>query len=344
MRVPAVRHVPGAPAARLAVLAVLALTACAPPGADPGPEGRSLVLAHFVPPLSSVRTSVVVPFTERLAERSGGRLTATEYMGGALGSAARRYYSMVLDGVADIVVAIPGYTAATFPRTALSAYPGVCESGVGCTAALRRALPVLEEEYGARILAIWSAPPPVLLTRDRPVRRLEDFEGLRLRVSSLLEVPFVEALGASAVMQPAPDLQQSLHTGVIDGVVIAAAGVLPYQLQEAAAFLTTWMPLSAAPWVLLMNRDSYASLSDRERSWLDAAADASLSLSGARAYELASNRSLRMIQEAGVELIDLSEGEKARLEDAVAGVYRAGLSRRVGGMTAGELIDLFRGS
>ena len=51
-----------------------------------------------------------------------------------------------------------------------------------------------------------------------------------------------------------------------------------------------------------------------------------------------------MIEDAGVELIDLSEGEKARLEQAVAGVYRAELSRRVGEMTAGEIIDLFRGS
>lgn len=327
----------------LLVLAVLRLPACAPPPADPGPAGRSLVLAHFFPPLSSARTSVVLPFTERLEERSGGRLTVTEYLGGALGSAPRRYYSMVLDGVADIVVTLPGYTAAVFPRTTLSAYPGVCQSGIGCTAALRRALPDLEEEYAARILAIWSAPPPVLLTRERPVRRLEDFGGLKLRVSSRHEVPFVEALGASAVMQPISDLQQSLHTGVIDGVVTTVAGVLTYQLQEAASFLTTWTPLSAVPFVLLMNRDAYAALSVPERSWLDGAADASLSLSGARAYQLDSDRYLRMIRDAGVELIDLSDAEKARLEGAVESVYRAEFSRRVGDMTVGELIDLFRG-
>ena len=218
---------------------------------------------------------------ERLAEESGGRLTATdEYMGGALGSATRMYYSMVLDGVADIVLAFPGYTAATLPRTALSAYPGVCDTGIECTAALQRALPVLEGEYRARVLALWSGPPSILLTRDRPVRRLEDFEGLKIRVSSRLEVPFVEALGASAVMQPVSDLQQSLHTGVIDGVVTTPPGVLPFQLQEAASYLTTWMPLSALPVALLMNREAYESLSARERSWLDAASDSSLSHCG----------------------------------------------------------------
>lgn len=320
---------------------LLAASACSPP-ADRGPESRSLVLAHFMSPLSSVRTDVVVPFAERLEEVSGGRLTVTEYMGGALGSAPRGYYSLLLDGVADIVATLPGYTSSIFPMTTLSIYPGVCTSAIDCTAALQRARPVLESEYRAKVLAIWSATPPVLITRDRPVRRLEDMRGLKLRVSSRLEMPFVEALGASPVMQPVSEVQQNLHTGVIDGVVITAGGIPAYQLQEAATYLTTWLPLSATPFVLLMNRDTYEALPARERDWVDRAADASLSLAGARGYEATSARGLRMAREADVELIDLSDGEKARFEDAVEGAYRTQLSRRLGDMTVAEVIELFR--
>ena len=324
----------------LAPLIFLAVS-CSPP-ADREPESGSLVLAHFMSPLSSVRTDVVVPFAERLTEVSGGRLTVTEYMGGALGSSPRGYYSLLLDGVADIVATLPGYTSSVFPMTTLSIYPGVCDGAVDCTAALQRARPVLESEYRARVLAIWSATPPVLITRDRPVRRLEDMRGLKLRVSSRLEMPFVEALGARPVMQPVSEVQQNLHTGVIDGVVITAGGIPAYQLQEAAAYLTTWLPLSATPFVLLMNRDSYESLPERERRWVDRAADASLSLAGARGYEATSARGLRMAREAGVEFIDLSDREKARFEDAVAGTYQAQLSRKLGDMTVAEVIELFR--
>ncbi len=325
----------------LAPLLLLAVSGCSP-AADRGPESRSLVLAHFMSPLSSVRTDVVVPFAERLAEASGSRLTVTEYMGGALGSAPRGYYSLLLDGVADIVATLPGYTSSVFPMTTLSIYPGVCDSAIDCTAALQRARPVLESEYRARVLAIWSATPPVLITRDRPVRRLEDMRGLKLRVSSRLEMPFIEALGASPVMQPVSEVQQNLHTGVIDGVVITAGGIPAYQLQEAAAYLTTWLPLSATPFVLLMSRDTYETLPSRERDWVDQAADASLSLAGAQGYEATSARGLRMAREAGVELIDLSDREKARFEDAVAGAYRAQLSRRLGDMTVAEVLELFR--
>ena len=326
----------------LTPLVWLAVSACSPL-ADRGPEGRSLVLAHFMSPLSSVRTSVVVPFAERLAELSDGRLTVTEYMGGALGSSPRGYYSMLLDGVADVVATLPGYTSAVFPMTVLSVYPDVCDSAIYCTEALQRALPVLEDEYNAKVLAIWSATPPVLVTGDQPVRRLEDLQGLKLRVASQLEMPFIEALGARPVMQPISEVQQNLHNGVIDGVVTTAAGILPYQLQEAAAYVTTWLPLSAVPFVLLMNRDTYASLSARERSWVDRASDASLSLSGARGYEASGARGLRAAREAGVELIDLPDREKARFADAVVGIRQAQLSRRVGDLTVAEVIARFRG-
>lgn len=326
----------------LTLILLLALSACSAP--DGPPAGRSLVLAHFVPPLSSVRSGVVIPFSERLAQVSGGRLTATEYLGGALGSDPRGYYSMLLEGVADIALVLPGYTAVTFPRTTLSVYPGVCGSAIECTAALQRAGPVLEDEYGARILAMWSTTPPILLTRERPVRRLEDMQGLKLRVSSRIEMLFVEALGATPVMQPVSEIQQNLHTGVIDGVVITAGGISAYQLQEPAAYLTTWLPLSANPFFLLMNRGAYESLSAQERNWLDQASDAWLSESGGEAYELAGARGLRIARDAGVELIDLSETEKERFREAVADVYQAQLPRRIGDATVAEIIDLLRGN
>lgn len=76
---------------------------------------------------------------------------------------------------------------------------------------------------------------------------------------------------------------------------------------------------------------------------MDQASDASLSLSGAQGYEATSARGLRAAREAGVELIDLPDHEKARFVDAVAGTYQAQLSRRLGDLTVAEVIARFRG-
>ena len=94
---------------------------------------------------------------------------------------------------------------------------------------------------------------------------------------------------------------------------------------------------------MLLNRDTYASLSSAERSWVDQASDAWLSMSGARGYEATGARGLRVAREAGVELIDLPDREKARFEDAVAGTLQAQLARRLGDLTVAEVIERYRG-
>jgi len=183
----------------------------------------------------------------------------------------------------------------------------------------------------------------VLLTRDIPVRTLEDMRGLKIRVSTRSAIPFVEALGASAVMQPGTVVHQGLTTGVIDGVAISPSGIVAFQLHEPASYLTTWLPLSGLPFVLLMNREAYDALSSKERGWIDQVADSSLSLAGAAAWERAGAEGLRMAVEAGVEIIDLSEGERRRFETAIASLREAGLSRQAGDMTVGEVVRLFSG-
>ena len=320
------------------VVAAGALIACG--GGDPAGT-RELSLAHFLAADHPLNEAVFTPLSRRLEKLSGGSLTVRQFPAGALNSSAPAQYSILLNGVADIALAIPAYTADLFPKTDLIGYPGVCSTALGCTEALLAARPVLEREYEAKVLGIWANSPPVLLTRDAPVRRLEDLRGLKVRVSSRSLIPFIETLGASAVMQPGTVVHQSLTTGVIDGVAIAPSGIATFQLHEPAAYLTTWLPASGLPFVLLMNQDVYDALSPEERGWIDEAADASLSTAGAVAYARAGADGLRLAEEAGVEMIDLAESEKRRLERAIAGVREAGLARRVGDMTVGDVIRLF---
>ncbi|MCY4059000.1 MAG: TRAP transporter substrate-binding protein [Gammaproteobacteria bacterium] len=304
-------------------------------------DTRELSLAHFLPLDHTLTEAVFTPLEERLAELSGGKLTVRTFPAGALNSSPSAQYSILRNGVADIALTVPAYTPDLFPKTDLIGYPGICKVPIECTEALRRARPELEREYEAKVLGMWSLSAPVLLTRDRPVRVLEDMRGLKIRVWSRSAVPFIEALGASAVMQPATVIHQSLSTGVIDGVAIAPSGIASFRLHEPAAYLTDWLPASGLAFVLLMNQGTYDSLSAEKRGWIDEAADASLSDAGAAAMARTDADGLRMAEAAGVEIIHLSESERRRFEQAVASVRTAGLARQVGDMAASEVIRLF---
>lgn len=306
-------------------------------------NARELSLAYFMGPKHPMNAAVFMPFAEKLAELSGGELTVKQYPGGALNSAAPKQYAIMLDGVADIVFTLPGYTGDLFPKTNIIAYPGNCVTASECTQALLNARSELEKEYNAKVLAIWSNSAPILLTRDKPVRTLEDLEGMKVRVTARQNVPFVEALGASAVAQPVTVVNQNLANGVIDAIAIDAAGIGSFKLQEPANYLTSWFPGSGSAFVLLMNRGLYDSLSEQERGWVDAASDASLSLSGGEGFDKASKRGIELARSAGVEIIEVSDEEKARFLAAIEQVYDDHLPQMAGDIVIGDLISMFKG-
>lgn len=304
-------------------------------------ETRELSLAHFLSTGHVLNEGMFMPLSQQLERLSDGKLSVRQYPAGALNSSAPAQYSILLSGVSDIALVIPAYTADLFPKTDLISFPGVCKTAIECTEALQRARLVLEEEYEAKVLGLWANDAPVLLTRDKPVRALEDMHGLKIRVSTRSAIPFIEALGASAIMQSGTVLHQSLTTGVIDGVAVSPSGIEAFQLHEPTNYLTTWLPLSGLPFALLMNQEVYEALSPEEQGWIDEVADFSFSMAGAEAFGRSGADGLRMAREAGVEMIDLSESEKRRFNEVVAPIYDARLNQRVGKITVAEILRLF---
>ena len=71
-------------------------------------SAAELSLAYFMGPKHPMNKAVFTPFAEKLAEVSGGQLTVKQFPGGALNSVPPKQYSILLDGVADIVFTLPG--------------------------------------------------------------------------------------------------------------------------------------------------------------------------------------------------------------------------------------------
>ena len=88
-----------------------------------------------------------------------------------------KQYTILLNKVVNIVFALPGYTWNLFPKTKLFTLPTICDSSFSCTKAMQNALSELEKEFDAKVLALWSNSPPILLTKDKPVRTLEVLKG-----------------------------------------------------------------------------------------------------------------------------------------------------------------------
>ncbi len=302
---------------------------------------KELSLAHFLGP-KSPNNLVFKAFAEKLAEVSNGEMSVNMFPGGSLNSVPPRQYSILLNGVADIVFALPGYTADLFPKTNVLNYPDICVRAIDCTRALLNAQHELEKEFDAKILAIWASSAPVLITRDKPVRAFEDLQGMKIRVTSKHNVPFVEALNASAVAQPVTVIHQNLTNGVIDAITVPPSAIRSFRLHEPANYVTTYFPGSGFAFVLLMNQQVYSSLTERQKGWVDTASGDWLSLFAGRTFGNADDTGLEFARDAGVEIVELTKSERTRFGTAIQPTLDAILQQPVGDKTVKEIIQLMK--
>ena len=307
-------------------------------------SATELSLSYFMGPKHPMNRAVFTPFAKKLAEVSGGKLTVKQYPGGALNSSPPKQYSILLKGVADIAFALPGYTGNLFPVTNTVTIPGVCADALDCTKAMWRAMPLIEKEFKARLLAVWANDIPVLLTRKKAVRSVADLKGMKVRVTSKQDVPFMEALGASAVSQPVTVINRNLANGTIDAIAIDPSAIRSFKLWEPANYVTIGLPGSGSAFVLMMNQGVYNKMSAQEKAWVDEASGQWLSLSGGGTYKKAARAGLAFAKKNGVEVITLPDAERAKANAAIAKAMANFRSTKLrGGKTGGEVYDTMAG-
>lgn len=292
---------------RLALAAVLSLGLGAASSAD------ALRLAHFMSPLHHMQTRIFEPLAKQLSEQTDGALTVRIFPSGELSKNAAAQWRTALTGVADISFGLQGYTSETFPRTMFAVAPGLFHSSAEATTAMWENFDALAPDYErVKLLAIWAAEPAIIMTKNVPIRTMDDLKGLKIRTADQVGAALVQALGATPVPLPASDMYTGLDTGVIDGIMSDASTIELFKLEEVANYFTVGLPSSTSAYFLVMNRDSFDRLTAEQRATLEASTGRDLSEAAAKSYADEAARGLDMVRAAGKTIIEV---EPAVIDD-----------------------------
>ena len=286
--------------------------------AAPSAFAENLKLADFQPPTHFVVDTTYKAFAETIAEKTGGEVTVTTYMGGELGPGPAEQYNRTIEGVTGIAFGLPGYTAANFPITLLTELPGVIAAETG-TAQILANIDMLSSEYRRVVLlALWNNAPNLLFTVEKPVRNLDDLKGLKIRVPSRNAGLVVEAWGATPVSMPAPGIYNSMQTGVIDGAMIDATTLKAFKLAEVTKYITQGMATTMSDFFMIMNRDSFNELTeDQQKIVLDAGRETSVN-GNAAWLQIAEKALADFVATEGKEVIALTPEEAGKFNAATA--------------------------
>ncbi|MCA0872463.1 TRAP transporter substrate-binding protein [Seohaeicola saemankumensis] len=234
----------------------------------------TLRLHQFLPPPATVPKLILKPWAASVEEASGGRIKIEHYDAMALGGTPPSLMDQAIDGTADIVMTVVGYTPGRFPRTEVFELPFMMTDPVATSQAYMEMVEtdMSGGEYDAvKVLGAWVHGPGVIHTKDG-VSKLEDMEGLKLRGPTRVITDMLKELGATPVGMPLPAIPEALSKGVVDGTVIpweVTPAIKLTELVENHTEFTGDESLYTATIVAVMNKDKYNSMPEDLRAILD---------------------------------------------------------------------------
>ena len=226
----------------------------------------TLKVHHFWPGTAMAPTQVIGPWCAKVETESKGKMKCQILHAMSGGGTPPQLVDRVKDGVDDVVVTLPGYTAGRFPMVEVFELPFMTNSAeAGAQAAwdyLQKH--ALKEFPGTKVLAIWIHDEGYVHTAAKQIKTLDDFKGLKMRAPTRQTNKLLAKLGATPVGMPVSAVADSLAKGTIDGYVLPWEVIPAFKLHELSKFHTETHPsrpaLYSAVFIMGMNQAKYNSL------------------------------------------------------------------------------------
>lgn len=290
-----------------------------------------LRLHTFVPPGHIIYTQIIEPLAEQIEAETNGEVKLTLYPSMQLGGKAPELIRQAKDGTVDMVFSLPGYTSPQFPRTQMIELPGLRPDGMSTTELMWDLLEggYLDPEFdGLKVVALWAADDAGLYTRDKPIRSLDDVQGMLLRSPSAAQAGQIEKMGGTPVALPIPELYPQLERGVIDGAMVPFTTILDFRMHEVANYFTITGPLfGRSQFVIVMNEGSYNNLSPEHQAVLDKLTGEELSRKATQVYLDRAAESIEFVRnDPSKEVIEFSQEEQDRVREVLNPIYNEWLA------------------
>ncbi|MEQ5868296.1 TRAP transporter substrate-binding protein [Sagittula sp. NFXS13] len=158
-----------------------------------------------------------------------------------------------------------------------------------------------------------------LFNTEKPVTTLEDVADMRLRAQNGDQVTFMSEWGAKPTVVSWAETPNALQTGVAVGHFNPPSTVVAAGQVELLDYFT---PLEAGPVpkVIMLSDDWYSFLNEEEQGWVDDAIATGIAVNREWAQEQVPYFE-QTIQDGGIEITPLAEGERAKFAEASRSVW-----------------------
>lgn len=176
------------------------------------------------------------------------------------------------------------------------------------------------QDKGLVGLAYWENGFRNLTNSKRPVNKLEDLDGIKLRVmQNNVFLTSFKTLGANAVPMAFSELFSALETNTVDGQENPFNTILSSKFYEVQKYLTVTNHVYS-PWIVLVSKKWWDQLSKDEQKVLTDAAKASRDFERKDTRDEAA-KAVADLKAKGMQINELPAAEASRMRNKLTRVY-----------------------
>ncbi|HEX2137320.1 MAG TPA: TRAP transporter substrate-binding protein [Microvirga sp.] len=258
-----------------------------------------------------------------VAERSGGKMKLQGFWGGALGGDLQATQAL-RSGTQEMVITSSSPLVGILPDLGVFDLPFLFANA-------KEADAVLDGPFGKYIadklpavglvnLAYWENGFRNLTNSRKPIQKVEDFSGVKVRVmQNNIFLDTFKTVGANAVPMAFGEVFTALETKAIDGQENPFVTIDTSKFYEVQKYLSVTNH-AYTPFLVLYSKQLWDKLSPDEQKALQDCAVVGRDEQRRVSREL-SAKSLAKLKQEGMQVNELTAAEQARLRDAVKPVY-----------------------
>jgi len=294
---------------------VLGTTLTATSALSSGAKPTKLTFSIFFPPTHG-QTKAAMDWAKEIEKLTDNKVQITVFPGGTL-TKAPQCYDGVVKGISDLGFSLFAYTRGRFPVMAAVDLPmGYPDGKIASRVAQEFAKTFNPKELSDVKVLYLHAHGPGLLHTKKPVKKLEDLKGMKIRATGL-SAKIVEALGGVPVAMPQGDTYEALKKGVVEGTFGPMEVLKGWKQAEVIKYTTECYSVGyTTTFFVVMNIDKWNALPADIKKVFDEVSDKYTDIHG-NVWDSTDQEGRTYTQSLGNEIISLSNEESARWRKAV---------------------------
>lgn len=299
-------------------LKTTAATASLLVGAATSANAEMLTMSSWVPPTHFIHTDFLVPFTEKVAEVTEGRVTVT-ILPAPLASPPQ-HWELARNGIADITWGNFTYEPERFVSLWFAEFPNAGTNAEAQSRALWQTYESFLADNdvfdGVKMLAVGMFGGGQLHHGSKTIQSPADIAGEKFRMGGPIQEELLTSLGAVPVAAPATKAYEMLESGVIDGSLHTMESVVNFRLEESLEHHTVFpRGFYDATFFVIMNGAKWDRLDENDKAAIEGIIGEGLSAEWGKNFDLQSPAAVELMANAGHEIVDASPELIAAVDD-----------------------------